>query len=163
MKALKRIVIALVGLFAILQFIRPSKNISTEEPNHIATKYAVPSDVQTILQTSCNDCHTNNTRYPWYSEIQPIGWVLNGHIQEGKRSLNLSEFTTYRLRRQYHKLEEIGDMVYEDKMPMSEYLILHSDARLSQEQKKRLIGWTEELRDSMKAMYPADSLMAGNN
>jgi hypothetical protein len=161
MKALKRIAIVLLGLFVAIQFIRPPKNISTKEPNHIATKYAVPPEVQAILQTSCNDCHTNNTRYPWYSEIQPIGWVLNGHIQDGKRSLNLSEFTTYRLRRQYHKLEEIGDMVYDDRMPLPDYLILHSEARLSQEQKKKLIDWAEELRESMKAEYPADSLMAG--
>lgn len=161
MKALRRILLVVIVLFIALQFVRPTKNTATDEPNHISTQYPLPSDVQTVLKAACTDCHSNNTRYPWYAEIQPIGWLLDGHVRDGKRSLNLSEFTTYRARRQFHKLEEIGDMVYENKMPLSEYIMLHPEAKLTEEQKRVLIDWTEALRDSMKARYPADSLMAG--
>ena len=159
MKILKRVLLVLGGLFVVLQFVRPSKNASDgNSPNEIGTKFNVPQDVQTVLQTSCYDCHSNTTRYPWYAEVQPVGWWLNDHIQDAKRELNFSEFGSYRLRRQYRKFEDISGEVGEGKMPLPAYLIIHTDAKLSQAQKERLVSWANAMRDSMKAMYPVDSL-----
>jgi hypothetical protein len=96
--------------------------------------------------------------YPWYAEIQPVGWFLNNHIQGARRELNFSEFAGYRLRRQIIKLQQIAEQVSEDEMPLPSYLIIHTRAKLSQEQKDRLVAWANTMRDSMRAMYPADSL-----
>ena len=158
-KFLKRFFLLLLLAFIAIQFFRPAKNISTViSANDITTKYALPQDVQTILKTSCYDCHSNNTVYPWYSNIQPVAWWLDDHIKEGKKELNFSEFASYRIGRQYKKLEEINDEVKEDKMPLESYTLIHGDAKLTQQQKLSLATWVVALRDSIKAQYPEDSL-----
>lgn len=158
-KFFKRLLLVLLIAFIVIQFFRPEKNIAAGiSANDITTKYAVPQNVQQILKTSCYDCHSNNTVYPWYSNIQPVAWWLKDHIDEGKRELNFSEFATYRIGRQYRKLEEINGEVKEDKMPLSSYTIIHKDAKLSNEQKLALATWVTALRDSIKAQYPEDSL-----
>jgi hypothetical protein len=97
-----KIFIALLLIFIVTQFIRPAKNKSGKiEATDITTKYIVPGDVQKILKASCYDCHSNNTVYPWYAELQPIGWWLSNHIDEGKRELNFSQFMSYPIGKQY--------------------------------------------------------------
>jgi hypothetical protein len=158
-KIFKRLLLLLLIAFIAIQFFRPAKNISTgRTTNDITAKYNVPQDVQNILKTSCYDCHSNNTVYPWYSNIQPVAWWLKDHIDEGKRELNFSEFATYRIGRQYRKLEEINEEVKEDKMPLSSYTLIHGDAKLNEQQKLLLANWVVALRDSIKAQYPEDSL-----
>jgi hypothetical protein len=160
MKILKRILLLLlVVIFIIIQFIRPSRNSSEVKPtNEITAAFVVPKDVQDILRTSCYDCHSNNTRYPWYVNIQPIGWFMDGHIKEAKRKMNFSEFATYPLRRQYNKFNDIIENVSDGEMPLSSYLLIHMDAKLSDTQKKKLIDWANAMRDSMQAKYPTESL-----
>jgi len=146
--------------FVMIQFFRPAKNKSEgTSKNDISTLYTVPLDVQNILKTSCNDCHSNNTVYPWYAEIQPVSWWLNSHIEDGKKDLNFSEFATYRIRRQYKKLEEINELVKENEMPLDSYLWIHKDAKLSDQQKLTVANWAEAVRDSIRAKYPPDSLV----
>jgi len=158
-RTLKRILIVLLVAFIIIQFIRPAKNISsTPSANDISTKYKVPEDVKNILRTSCYDCHSNNTIYPWYAKVQPVAWWLDDHIKEGKRELNFSEFTSYSIRRQYSKLGEINDQVKKNEMPITSYLIIHRYAKLNDQQKSSIVAWATFLRDSIKANYPADSL-----
>ncbi len=158
-KFLKRFLLLLLLVFIAIQFFRPAKNISAGvSANDITTKYAVPQDVQAILKTSCNDCHSNNTVYPWYSNIQPVAWWLDDHIKEGKKGLNFSEFASYRIGRQYKKLEEINKQVKEGEMPLESYTLIHGNAKLSQQQKLSLATWVVALRDSIKAQYPGDSL-----
>src|SRR5665811_802718 len=108
-KIFKRILIALLIIFIAIQFIRPAKNRSEGiSANDISTKYPVPDSVQAILKVACYDCHSNNTRYPWYAEIQPVAWWLNNHIKDGKRGLNFSEFTSYRIKKQFHRLDAVS-------------------------------------------------------
>lgn len=138
---------------------KPAKNADTVQTSqHITAVHQVPSNVESILKTSCYDCHSNNTEYPWYSRIQPVALWLDDHIQEGKGELNFSIFGTYSIRRQYRKLEEINEQVKENEMPLSSYTIIHRNAKLSDDQKLLLANWTTALRDSFKANYPADSL-----
>jgi hypothetical protein len=158
MKLWKKIVLALAVVFVILQFIRPEKNIGNSSAHNIAQHFTVPSGVQTILQRSCYNCHSNNTIYPWYEEVQPVGWFLAKHIRDGKRGLNFDEYTTYRLMKQYRRFQDIIDKVENDEMPLPSYLIIHRDAKLDSTQKNELIQWSTAMRDSMKANYPADSL-----
>ncbi|MGG9971232.1 heme-binding domain-containing protein [Ferruginibacter sp. SUN002] len=159
---MKKILLFLIAAFVIIQFFRPEKNISEASDvlkNDIATLYPVPNDVKKILQTSCYDCHSNNTTYPWYSNFQPVAWWLNHHVTDGKKHLNFNEFTSYRINRQFKKLEEIVDEVKENEMPLSSYTLMHSEAKLDDAQKKLLMNWASSLRDSIKAKYPADSLL----
>lgn len=152
----KKIAIGLLIALVIIQFFRPARNISTEKsPNDITNKYAVPVSVQEILKTSCNDCHSNNTVYPWYANIQPVAWWLADHVNEGKRELNFSEFSTYSPKKAHHKLEEVIEMVKEGEMPLQSYTIIHQNAKLSEPQKLELANWADGL---MKEIALANNL-----
>jgi hypothetical protein len=159
-KIFKRTFQVLLLAFIVIQFIRPAKNKSEGISNNDISKiYAVPADVQSILKTSCYDCHSNNTVYPWYAQIQPAAWWLADHIKEGKKELNFSEFASYRIGRQYRKLEEVNKEVKENEMPLESYLWIHKNSKLSDEQKLTLANWVTAVRDTIKANYPADSLV----
>jgi hypothetical protein len=152
-------IVLLIGLVAI-QFFHPRKNKSTEaQPNYIGNTFPVPADVKAILGKACNDCHSNNTRYPWYTNIQPVHWFMDNHIRDGKKEMNLDEYTNKPLRFQYHKMDDLIEQVKENKMPISSYLWIHKDAKLTQEEKNKLLNWAVSVQDSLKAHYPADSLI----
>jgi hypothetical protein len=159
MKRFKTILLVLLLIVVVIQFFHPKRNISTAaSPNDISALYPMKSEVDIILKKACNDCHSNNTRYPWYANIQPVAWWLNDHVRDGKRGLNFNEFATYPLRRQYRKLEEIKEQVKEGEMPLSSYTLIHTDANLTAGEKASLTNWVDSIRNVMKATYPADSL-----
>lgn len=150
----------LLVAFIAIQFIRPAKNKAEGISNNDISKiYAVPANVEAILKTSCYDCHSNNTVYPWYAHVQPAAWWLDEHIKDGKKDLNFSEFKSYSIRRQYRKLEEINELVQDGEMPLDEYLWIHKNAKLNEQQKLTIASWATSLRDTIKATYPADSLV----
>ena len=160
-KIMKPLGLVLLATLVIIQFFHPEKNVSTGSAvfaNDITKAYHVPDDVQVMLKASCYDCHSNNTIYPWYSNIQPVAWWLADHINEGKKELNFSEFASYRIGRQYKKLEEINKQVKEDEMPLTSYTLIHTYAKLNDQQKLNIATWVTGLRDSIKAQYPEDSL-----
>jgi len=160
MKLLKRILLILLLAFVVIQFFRPKKNVSAQTSrNDIATLYAVPGDVKVILDKACNDCHSNNTRYPWYAKLQPIHWWLDKHVREGKGHINYDEYTNRPLRYQYHKMEEVIEMIEDGKMPLKTYTWTHKDARLAADEQSKIIGWANSIMDTMKAQYPIDSLI----
>lgn len=160
MKIFKRILIVLLIIFIAIQFIRPAKNQSEGiSANDISTKYPVPDSIQAILKVACNDCHTNNTRYPWYNQIQPVAWWLSSHVKDGKIGLNFSAFTSYSMKKQFHRLNDINELVKKNDMPLSSYTFIHTDARLTDRQKLAIYAWTDALKDSIKAHYPSDSLL----
>lgn len=159
-KLIVYVLAALLIVFIGMQFDRTVKNNSNDQTKHISTLYILPDSVEAILSTACYDCHSNNTRYPWYAEVQPIGRWLNDHIQQGKKELNFSEFASYRPRRQFHKLEEVVEMVKENSMPLSSYTIMHNDAVLNDGQKALLYSWVSATHDSMKLAFHPDSLKA---
>ena len=115
----------------------------------ITNSYAVPANVQSILNTACYDCHSNNTRYPWYTNVQPAGWFLAWHIRNGKRHLNFSEFEAYSKRQQRSKFKEMAVSIKDGSMPLSSYKWLHKEANLSEEQRKTLLDWTVKMKDSL--------------
>ncbi len=158
-KYIRLTLLTLLVLLALLQFVRPTKNQSDASSRDISQAMVVPADVQATLKTSCYDCHSNHTDYPWYAEIQPVGLWLNDHVDEGKKELNFSEFAGYNLRRQYHKLEEISEQVHEGEMPLSSYTLIHRAAALSPERQTSLAAWAAAMQDTMKAHYPMDSLV----
>jgi len=143
----------------LIQFIVPTHNLSNDNTNNISNKYPASAEVQQILKTSCNDCHSNLTVYPWYSKIQPVAWWLQHHVDEGKEKLNYSEFLTYAPHRQFHKMEETIEMLDEHEMPLGSYIWIHGDAKLSTAQESLLKDWAGSVMDSLKANYPPDSLI----
>ena len=163
MKIFKRILLILLIALLAIQFVRPAKNESTDKSKHISTLYTVPDHVNTILTKACNDCHTNNTVYPWYAAVQPVTWWLDDHIKEGKSHLNFDEYSTYNLRKQYHKMEEVIEQVKENEMPLNSYTWVHSNAKLSNEERVALTTWAQSVMDTMKAHYPIDSLIRKRN
>ncbi len=159
MKAFKKIIIGLLVILIVMQAFRPAKNTSNDTKKDISKSYVVPEEVKTIFAKACNDCHSNSTRYPWYAEVQPVSWWLSNHINDGKKHFNLNEFDGYRIARQYKKMEECIEQVKEGEMPLPSYTIIHKDAILTAAEKETLMNWCEIVRDSIKARYPADSLV----
>ena len=144
-KTLKIIVIVLVVGFIAIQFYRPDRtNPPVVEAETLEANANVPENVKKILERSCNDCHSNQTVYPWYSNVAPFSWLLVNHIEDGRRHLNYSTWATYDNKRKRKKLDETCDEVTSGDMPHKQYLWIHSDAKLSQEDIKTLCDWTEE-------------------
>ena len=157
---LKKILIVLLVIIVIIQFIHPKRNKTKEvQPYAVSNLYPAPENVNSILVKACLDCHSNNTRYPWYTNFQPFDWWITNHIRDGKKALNLDEYTNKSLRYQFHKMEEIVEMVKDDKMPIKSYKWVHKDAKLTTEEKSALIGWADDAMDFMKSKYPIDSLV----
>jgi len=159
MKLFKKIMLALLVIFLVMQAFRPTKNLSANTENDISVSYPVPDEVKIILAKACNDCHSNKTEYPWYANIQPAAFWLNDHVVDGKRHLNFNEFNKYRIAKQYKKLEECIDEVKEGEMPLESYTLIHKNAILTEAEKITLTNWCLSVRDSIKAKYPADSLV----
>src|SRR5690349_10711076 len=156
----KKIGLILLVILIVIQFIHPKPNKSPgDQPNNIGNSFSIPADVKSIMQKACNDCHSNNTRYPWYSNIQPVDWWLTNHIKDGKKELNFDEYTNRSLRYQYHKMEEAIEQVKENKMPLDSYTWIHKDAKLNDSEKGQFIAWAESVMDNMKSKYPIDSLV----
>ncbi len=143
---LKKVLVVLIVALALLQLYRPAKNISTEvSVNAIGQYYDVPEPVDKLLRTSCYDCHSNNTVYPWYSNVQPVALWLDDHIRDGKKHLNFDEFNTYSAERKQKKFKEIVEEIEEGEMPMTSYTLIHQNAKLSAADKKLLVDWTREM------------------
>ena len=140
----------LAGVLVFIQFIRPASNISMKDyPADISRIYPMEGKIKGILRNSCYDCHSNNTNYPWYSQIQPSGWWLASHIKKGKEELNFNEFGSYSFRRQQSKLKAISNTIKDGTMPISSYTIIHKNARLSKAEQDLILNWIEETKDNL--------------
>lgn len=150
MKSIKKISILLVVLFAGIQLIPRNYNQSKEALKTDFIKlFNAPKPIENILKTSCYDCHSNNTNYPWYSTIQPAAWFMESHIKEGKEELNFSEFGNYSKRRQKGKLKSIISQVKDDEMPLWSYTLIHKDAILSNKDKEAIVNWFTNVRENL--------------
>ncbi|HEY8399769.1 MAG TPA: heme-binding domain-containing protein [Cytophagaceae bacterium] len=134
--------IILVALL-VIQFFRPEKNIAIEDKPNSALEAIAPDSVRQVLQVACFDCHSNNTNYPWYAEIMPVGWWLAHHVNEGKRDFNFSAIEKYNNKRLAHKLEETIEMVESGEMPLTSYTLMHPEAKLTDEQARLIVEWAK--------------------
>ena len=155
----KGFLLVLLVIFIIIQFFHSPKNQSyATDPQDISTQYPVVASVQNILIKACYDCHSNHTRYPWYNNIQPVAWWLNNHIQNGKKMLNFSIFTSYSVGKQFKKLDDITNEIKGGGMPLSSYTLIHRNAILSDSEKVLLYGWVDNIKTIIQSKYPSDSL-----
>lgn len=150
MKVLKIIAIILLLAFVGIQFIPTTRNQSDIVPvTDLMETYNVPEQVEVIFKTSCYDCHSNYTAYPWYNKIQPVSWIMEGHIKEGKAELNFSEFGSYSERKQKSKFKSILSQVKDGEMPLTSYTWMHREAKLSENEKKALEDWINKMLESL--------------
>ena len=148
MNRIKLVVLILLIFLILIQFVQPAPNRNSEMlPTDITRVYSVPVKVQAILKKACYDCHSNDTRYPWYSRVQPVGWWLSLHIRKGKSELNFSEFGDYSKRRQISRLKAIANSIVDGTMPLPAYTFIHRDAQLTIAENRLIREWADETKD----------------
>ena len=152
-KVIKKIVVIGLIILVLIQFYQPARNLDYGPvlPEHLFKLYPGPENIQTILKTSCFDCHSNNTNYPWYSYLQPGRIFMEDHIKEGKENLNFSEFGKYSKRKQGSKLKAIVKQIKSDEMPLTAYILIHRKAILTTVQKEELTNWANKVQDSLSS------------
>lgn len=142
----KKIIIALLIIIVVIQFIRVDKtNPPVDASQDFITLTKPPVEVVSLLKTACYDCHSNETQYPWYFDVAPISWWAKDHVNDGRKHLNYSIWSTYNKERQAHKIDEMYSEVEEDEMPLSSYTLMHADAKLTTEQRIVLVDWLRTL------------------
>lgn len=150
MRIVKIIALVLLVAFVGIQFVPTERN---QSDSVLATDFMlvnnVPKNIENRLKTSCYDCHSNNTQYPWYNKIQPAAWFLEDHIKEGKAELNFSKWDSLSNRRKSSKLRSIIKQIESNKMPLESYTLIHKDAEFSEEEKTTIIQWITKLKDSL--------------
>ena len=152
MKNWIKIIIIVVIILGGMQFFRPSKNFTEEEPmNDIANKYDVPMNTLMILYDGCYNCHSNYSKYPWYYNIQPVGWWMAGHIKKAKRHVNFSEFASYTPKESAKKFHEIYKVMDEKTMPLKSYRLQHKESRLTDKQYKNVADWAQKMHRQVLA------------
>ncbi len=141
----KRLFLLLFVAFVAIQFVRPDRTAPEfDRGATLEARFAPPEGVARLLRTSCYDCHSYETRWPWYSQIAPFSWLIGGDVVEGRAALNFSTIGTEEAEDQREYLKEAAREVKRGKMPLEIYLRMHGDARLSEEQREELDRWFRE-------------------
>ncbi|WP_456421586.1 heme-binding domain-containing protein [Lutibacter sp.] len=138
---MKKILLGVLIVLILIQFITPQKNNSKDYTNDITTELQVPEDVLQIIKTSCADCHSNSTVYPWYNKIAPFSWYLAQHVNEGKEHLNFSEWTKYNRDQKNHIVKELKEVIKKREMPLTTYVLIHKNAAMNEAQNKLFLNW----------------------
>ena len=140
----KTIWLALAGIFVAMQVIQPDRSAPVPDPaQDIRQVMQPPADIQTMLEEACYDCHSYESKYPWYSKIAPVSWWVSNHISEGREKLNFSTFGTLNAEDRQEAFEEAAESVQKGEMPLDSYTWMHAKAKLSADQRKALVRWFE--------------------
>ena len=143
---MKKVLILLLVALVVIQFFQIDKTNPVTDINQDFLKiHETPTKIAATIKASCYDCHSNQSVYPWYTNVQPVGWFVKNHIEDGKKHLNFSEFGTYTAKKQAHKLEECYELVEKGEMPLESYTIIHGEAVLSEAQQTELIAYFKEV------------------
>ncbi len=153
MKKLFRYTLVVVALALVgAQFIRPAKTNPVADPaRSIHAQMSVPADVRAVLERSCRDCHSNDTRWPWYSNVAPVSWFVIDHVNHGRSHINFSDWARFSPSDADQALEEICEMVREGEMPLRSYLLMHRSARLSPADVDTLCRWSDVARAQLRS------------
>jgi hypothetical protein len=144
---LKKIGIAVVVILVLMQFKRIDKtNPEFNEAEDFINITQPPTEIAALIKAACYDCHSHQSKYPWYSNVAPISWLVEDHINEGREHLNFSIWGTYLAKKADHKLGEAAEEVEGGEMPIKPYVAMHSEAKMTAEQKTALVEWFESQR-----------------
>lgn len=142
-RLMKPVLMLLVVALAVAQFFRPDRTNPVVDPAQaIAATTAVPPPVDALLRRSCYDCHSHETRWPWYSQVAPASWFVANHVRDGRDELNFSVWASYEPRRRARKLAEICEEATAGNMPLPAYTPLHRGSSLSPADIETLCAWT---------------------
>ncbi|HSG67825.1 MAG TPA: heme-binding domain-containing protein [Bacteroidales bacterium] len=135
----------LLGSFIIIQLFPVDKNTSEEvsSSDFIAQNPSLPDALKATIKTSCYDCHSNNTIYPWYAKVAPFSWIIGQHIENGKHELNFSEYGDLDKQKKISVLNKICEVIEEGEMPPANYLMLHKDAVLDEDDTEAICDWAD--------------------
>lgn len=143
---MKKVLILLLVALVVIQFFKIDKtNPVTDINQDFLTIHNPPTEIAATIKAACYDCHSNKSVYPWYTNIQPVGWFVKNHIEDGKKHLNFSEFGNYTTKKQAHKLEECYELIEKGEMPLSSYTIIHKEAVLTDAQQKELVNYFKDV------------------
>ncbi len=143
----KRAGLGVAALVAGAQLIPVARsNPSIQPTNVIYATQAVPAEVRSIFDGSCKNCHSNQTAWPWYSYVAPFSWIVARDVNQGRSHLNFSEWGTYPQKKREQKLEDICEQLANGDMPDGKYLLIHRQAKLTQEQREAVCDWVESVR-----------------
>jgi len=152
-KALRIALAALAALFLAAQLIQPERENPPPDPAlAVRAHVEVPAEVESILRRACLDCHSYETRWPWYSRVAPASWLVAEHVRHGRTHLNFSHWPQWAhgTREDFQpQLEAICEQVSAGHMPLPSYLLVHRRARLSEEDVRRLCDWTRDQRERL--------------
>lgn len=145
-KIIKTALLIAAMLLVIIQFFQIDKtNPKVDLAQDFIHNTTPPTAIANLLTTACYDCHSHTTKYPWYTNIQPLAWWIKGHVNNGNEHLNFSTWTTYEPKKKSHKIEEMIEVVEGKEMPMLSYMVAHNDAWINAEQRKALVDWFKTL------------------
>lgn len=133
---IKKILIAVIVAFVVIQVIPVER---TNPP--ITQDLNPPQNISVILRASCYDCHSNETKWPWYAYVAPVSFLVTGDVSKGRKHLNFSEWDKYDEKKREKILEEIIEEVEAGEMPLSNYIITHPEAKLEQSKIVQLKEW----------------------
>jgi hypothetical protein len=152
-RKLKWFFVALAAGFTSLQLTNPPR---TNPPviSDLMARNRPPPEVAAMLHMACYDCHSSETRWPWYSHIAPLSWLIASVVKEGRENLNLSDWPNDNLVRAAKRLEDMSDEVGSGEMPLPKYTKIHADARLTGIQRKELTDWLDTEATRLKEVSP---------
>jgi hypothetical protein len=141
---LKYTFIALLAGFGLLQLTNPDRTNPPVTPGHdLFALNPPPPQVAALMHAACFDCHSQETRWPWYSRIAPVSWLVASDVKHGRAKLNFSDWPVTDPARAARKFGSISDVVDAAEMPPKKYTLIHADADLSADQRKAIVAWAE--------------------
>jgi len=147
-----RLFLIIVAIILLIQLYRPARTNPPSDPaKSIFVTPQIPVDVAKSLNHSCSDCHTNNTKWPKYSYIAPVSWLVVDDVNEGRRHVNFSDWGSFSAERQQEKLTDICNEVKDGGMPLRQYTWMHSGTALNQQQRDAICAWTKSEQQRIAA------------
>jgi hypothetical protein len=144
LKAMKWLAIGLAVILLVAQFFQPARtNPTSDAATAIHSHVEMAPEVSAILSRACYDCHSNATKWPWYSRVAPVSWLVVSDVNDGRRHLNFSEWAAYDRSKAAKKMQEIDEEVSIKAMPLSSYTLLHPEARLSDQERALVSDWAK--------------------
>jgi len=147
----KKIVwISLIAVVLIIQLIPSGRpEVMPDNPDDLIINNSIPDSITTLLKAACYDCHSNETSYPWYAYVAPVSWLVARDINVGRSNMNLSDWQSKSKIDKVKILGDIQDEIEEGSMPMPIYILMHPEAKLTPEQRKMLILWSDKFAESL--------------
>jgi len=137
-------------LFVIIQFVPAGRpDTIPENENDLIYNNQIPESIVNILKTSCYDCHSNETSFPWYSHVAPVSWLINRDVIKGREELNFSEWESQSKMDKAKNIDKIIDEVKGGKMPMRIYTLMHSEAKLNEDARQQFADWADNYAESL--------------